>query len=160
MLARMARHHLAQLNIARAVAPMDHAAMADFYNNLEEINGLGERSPGFVWRLRDDTGNATNFRVSEDPLVFVNLTVWESVEALYEFVYRSNHAGFFKRRFEWFDRWQGPSVVLWWQPAGTLPTLEEAMRRLKLLADNGPTPDAFTFKQRFAPPQELVDSAA
>ncbi len=126
--------------------------MADFYNSLEEINGLGEQGPGFVWRLKDDTGNATNFKVSDDPLVFVNLTVWESIDELYEFVYRTHHKDYFARRFQWFSRWSGPSVVLWWLPAGELPTLEAAMQRLNLLATNGPTPDAFTFKQRFAPP--------
>jgi hypothetical protein len=131
---------------------MDDQAMADFYYALDEINGLGERSPGFVWRLKDDTGNATAFKVSDDPLVFVNLTVWESIDDLYAFVYRTNHANYFKRRFEWFQRWQGPSVVLWWQPAGTQPTLEEAVDRLQRLANNGPTQDAFTFKQRFEPP--------
>src|SRR5215210_7975076 len=101
----MARYNVAQLNIARAVAPMDVPTMADFYTNLELINGLGERSAGFVWRLKDDSGNATAFKVSDDPLVFVNLTVWESIEALYGFVYRTDHAAFFKRRFEWFERW-------------------------------------------------------
>jgi hypothetical protein len=148
----MADYHLAQLNIARAVAPMEHEAMSDFYSNLEAINGLGERSPGFVWRLKDDSGNATAFKVSDDPLVFVNLTVWESIEDLYAYVYRTDHTAFFKRRFEWFERWKGPSVVLWWQPANALPTLEVAMRRLELLAANGPTAEAFTFKQRFDPP--------
>lgn len=156
----MADYHLAQLNIARARAPMDHETMADFFNNLEAINVLGEQSPGFVWRLKDDSGNATNFKVSDDPLVFVNLTVWESIDDLYAFVYRTQHTSYFKRRFEWFERWSGPSVVMWWQPAGTEPTLEDAMSRLDMLATKGPTQDAFSFKQRFDPPTDVVDDAA
>lgn len=148
----MSLFHLAQLNVARSLAPMDDALMAGFVGRLDEINALGERSPGFVWRLRDDTGNATNIRVTDDALMLVNLTVWESLEALFAFVYRSPHKELFARRFDWFERAAGPSVVLWWQPAGTLPTLEDAMQRLDLLSSRGPTPDAFTFKQPFDAP--------
>ena len=113
---------------------------------------LAERSPGFVWRLEGPSGNATDLRVGDDPRVIVNLTVWDSADDLFAFTYRSDHRSVFARRFEWFERWDGPSVVLWWQPVGTIPTIEEAFRRLELLADHGPTPEAFTFKQRFAPP--------
>jgi hypothetical protein len=150
------RHHLAQLNIGRAVAPLDSEQLADFMNRLDEINDLAERSPGYVWRLKDDAGNATNIKISDDPLVIINLTVWESIDDLFGFVYRSDHKDVFARRFEWFERWQGPSVVLWWQPADEMPTTAEAMRRLDLLVRHGPTPQAFTFKQRFDPPVEAV----
>ncbi len=148
----MTAYHLAQLNVARAVAPLDDAQMADFMNSLEEINGLGEGSPGFVWRLKSDSGNATDIKVSDNPLFIINLTVWDSVDALYKFVYRSHHKDYFARRFEWFERFGAPSVVLWWIPAGTIPAPQEAMERLQLLTDNGPTAGAFTFKQRFDPP--------
>ena len=148
----MTDFHVAQLNVARAVAPLDDAQLADFMDSLEEINALGEGSPGFVWRLKSDSGNATDIKVSDNPLFIINLTVWDSTEALFEFVYRSHHKDYFARRFEWFERFGAPSVVLWWIPAGTIPTSEEAMERLKLLTDNGPSPEAFTFKQRFEPP--------
>ena len=145
-------HQLAQLNVARAVAPLDDPRLADFMALLDEVNLLAESSPGFVWRLQGASGNATDVSAGDDPQVIVNLTVWESADDLFAFTYRSDHRAVFARRFEWFERWEGPSVALWWQPAGTIPTIEDAFRRLRLLADHGPTPEAFTFKQRFAPP--------
>lgn len=146
-------YDLAQLNVGRTVAPMDDPRMADFVARLDEINRLAERSPGFVWRLQGDNGNATGLKVSEDPLFIVNLTVWESIDALHAYTYRSDHKTVFARRFDWFERASGPNVVLWWQPRDTLPTVEDALRRLGLLEDLGPTPEAFTFKQRFEPPR-------
>ena len=148
----MPAYHLAQLNVARAVAPFDDPAMRDFMDRLDEINRLGDRSPGFVWRLQGEGGTSTEIQVSDDPLYIVNLTVWESIEALYDFTYRSEHKTVFKRRFDWFERRSGANVCLWWQPAGTIPTVEEAERRLQHLDDHGPTPEAFTFNHRFAAP--------
>lgn len=148
----MDRHHIAQLNVARALAPLDDPVMADFMAQLDEINELGERSPGFIWRLRGDDGNATGYSPLPDARIIVNFTMWRSIDELWAYTYRSDHKRVFARRFDWFERWPGPSVVLWWQPAGTIPTLDEAMRRLQLLADHGPSPEAFTFKQRFPPP--------
>ena len=145
-------YHVAQLNVARAVAPFDDPRMADFMALLDEVNLLAEHSPGFVWRLQGPSGNSTDLHVGADPLVIVNLTVWETANDLFAFTYRSDHRSVFARRFEWFERWEGPSVALWWQPTGTMPTIDEAFRRLQLLADNGPTPEAFTFKQQFAAP--------
>jgi hypothetical protein len=145
-------HEIAQINVARAVAPLDDPRMADFVTRLDEVNRLAEESPGFVWRLQGPSGNATDLRVGDDPLVIVNLTVWRSPDDLFAYTYRSDHRTVFARRFEWFERWEGPSVALWWQPAGTIPTVDEGFRRLQLLADHGPTADAFTFKQRFDPP--------
>ena len=143
---------MAQVNVARAVAPFDDPRMADFMALLDEVNTLAERSPGFVWRLQGPSGNSTDLQVGDDPQVIVNLTVWDTADDLFAFTYRSDHRFVFARRFEWFERWEGPSVALWWQPTGTTPTVEEAFRRLRLLADHGPTTDAFTFKQRFAAP--------
>jgi hypothetical protein len=143
---------IAQLNVGRAVAPLDDARMADFMSRLDEINGLAERSEGFVWRLQTESGNATDVKVADDPLFIINLTLWDSPDALFDFTYRSDHKTVFARRFDWFERSFGPNVVLWWQPAGTIPTIDDALRRLRLLADDGPTPEAFTFKQRFASP--------
>jgi hypothetical protein len=145
-------YHLAQLNVARAVAPLDDPRLAGFMALLDEVNSLAELSPGFVWRLQGPSGNATDLKVEGDPRVIVNLTVWESVDDLFSFTYRSDHRSVFARRFEWFERWEGPSVALWWQPAGTIPTIDDAFRRLGVLADQGPTPQAFTLKQRFPAP--------
>jgi len=149
----MPRFHLAQLNVARAVAPLDHGRMADFMNRLDEVNALAEGSPGFVWRLKTDAGNATDIKVTDDPLFIINMSVWESIDHLHAYVYRSDHKDLFARRFEWFERSQGPSMVLWWQPVGVEPTSEQALARLRLLAERGPTAEAFTFKQRFDRPR-------
>ena len=148
----MTRFDIAQLNVGRAVAPLDSAVLADFMNWLDQINALAERSPGFVWRLQGDNGNNTDLKVSDDPLFIVNLSVWSSIDALYEFTYRSDHKAVFKRRHEWFERLGRPNTVLWWQLAGTVPTAEEALARLDHLTRAGPTPDAFTFKEQFPPP--------
>lgn len=144
-------HHLAELNVARSVAPIDDPAMADFVANLDRINALGEASPGFVWRLKDDSGAATSIRAFDDPLIIVNLTVWTSIETLREYAYRSAHVEVFRRRRDWFVPLDGPSLVLWWVPAGHIPTVIEARERLDHLAANGPTPTAFTLKTTFAP---------
>lgn len=147
-------YQIAQLNVGRAVAPMDDVRMADFVARLDEVNQLAERTPGFVWRLQGENGNATDLKFDEDPRFIVNLTVWESPDDLFAFTYRSDHRTVFARRFDWFERSVGPNVVLWWQPAGTIPTVEDARRRLALLIAHGPSPDAFTFKQQFARPGE------
>ena len=145
-------YEIAQLNIARALAPLDSPQLAGFMEQLDEINALAERSPGFRWRLQGDGGNATDLRVWDDPLVIVNLTVWETIDELHAFAYRSDHKTVFARRFEWFERLERPATVLWWQPQGEIPTLDEALRRLDLLAESGPTLEAFTFKQPFPAP--------
>ncbi len=159
MMRQMPGYHLAQLNIGRSVAPMDDARMAGFAARLDEINALAERSPGYVWRLQGDSGNATELKFFDDPLVIINLTMWETVDDLYAFTYRSDHKGLFARRFDWFERWTGPSMVLWWQRAGTIPDAEEAFRRLRHLAEHGPTSGAFTFKQRYPPPDAFEASS-
>jgi heme-degrading monooxygenase HmoA len=143
---------IAQLNVGRSVAPMDDARMAGFVARLDEINALADGSPGFVWRLQGDNGNATELKYTDDPLFIVNLSVWESLDDLHAFTYRSNHKTVFARRFEWFERSSGPNVVIWWQPAKTIPSVEDALRRLALLERRGPTPEAFTFRQPFEAP--------
>ena len=142
--------HLAQLNIARPRAPLDDPLMAEFMANLERINALGDASPGFVWRLQDDSGNATALEQPFGPEMIVNMTVWEDAEALRAFVFRSEHTGFLRRRAEWFDKPSGPISVLWWVPAGHRPSLAEARSRLDRLAELGPTPEAFSFARTFA----------
>ncbi|MEO8228450.1 MAG: DUF3291 domain-containing protein [Chloroflexota bacterium] len=144
-------HHLAQLNIGRTVAPIDHPLLADFVANLDPVNALGDSSPGFVWRLQDEFGAATTIRAFDDPLMIVNLTVWESIETLRQFAYRSGHVEFLRRRREWFVPLERPSLVLWWVPDGHRPTIEEARERLDRLTADGPTPAAFTLKVAFPP---------
>jgi hypothetical protein len=144
--------HLAQLNIGRSRYPVDDPRMSGFVNRLAEINALAEASPGYVWRLQSDSGNATDIRVSEDPSVIVNLTVWESADQLYDFSYHTAHLEVYRLRRGWFDQWPGPHLVLWWIPAGSIPTVSEALARLERLAAEGPTPEAFTLKVRFPAP--------
>lgn len=148
----MTGHHLAQFNIAQAKAPLDDPLLADFMARLDEINALAEDSPGFVWRLQSDSGNATDIRAYDDPRTLINMSVWDSPKALFDYVYKSGHGKVMARRKEWFERFDGPYVVLWWVPAGHLPTLEEARDRLVHLERHGPSAHAFTFKQRFLPP--------
>ena len=149
----MTQHQIAQVNVARAVAALDDPRMAGFVALLDEVNRLAEESPGFVWRLQGPSGNATDIPAADDPRVIVNLTVWRSPDDLFAYTYRSNHRTVLARRFEWFERWPGPSVALWWQPAGAIPTVADGFRRLRLLAELGPTPGAFTFKRRYPPPR-------
>ncbi len=147
----MTAAHLAQLNVARVLAPLDDPSIADFVDALDRINALAETSPGFIWRLQSDSGNATDIRVEQDPLLIVNLTVWVSVEALFDFTYRTGHNRILARRRDWFERMEAAHLVLWWVPAGHRPNLDEAMARLARLRRDGPTPAAFTFKRHFPP---------
>jgi hypothetical protein len=150
-------HHIAQLNIARAKASLDTPLLADFVAQLDAVNALAEASPGFVWRLKSDSGNATDIQAYDDPLMIVNMSVWESIDGLFDFAYRTSHTKVMNRRKAWFDPLPGPHMVLWWIPVGTIPTVEEAKRRLDHLAAHGPTATAFTFKARFpAPVDPLV----
>jgi hypothetical protein len=136
---------LAQLNIARLAAPLDSPQLADFVANLERINALGEASPGFIWRLKDDSGDATALRPFGDDVI-VNLTVWKDVESLRAFVYKSAHVEIFRRRREWFRKPEEASLVLWWVAPGHRPSLDEAWEKLQHLRRNGPTQLAFGFR--------------
>jgi hypothetical protein len=147
------RWHLAQYNIARLVAPLDDPQLADFVANLDGINRLADRAPGFVWRHQTEEGNSTAVRVRGDPMIVINFSVWEDADCLREYTYRSDHAEMYRRRREWFDPHAGHYLVLWWVPAGHEPTVEEAEAKLDYLMEHGPTPEAFTFKRRFASPE-------
>ena len=146
--------HIAQLNVARAVAPPGSPELADFMAALDRINALAESSPGFVWRLQSASGNATDILVSDDPQSLINMSVWSSIESLFAFVYRSGHAELMKRRREWFEKPAEAYQALWWIPAGHIPSIEEALQRLADLRRDGPTPRVFTFSQRYPPPGE------
>lgn len=145
------QYHLAQYNIAKLLAPLDSPQLAEFMEALDPLNQLADASPGFVWRHQTDEGNSTAIRVRGDPMILINFSVWESVEALFEYTYHSRHVETFRKRRDFFEHMGLPYLVLWWVPAGHEPTVEEAEERLDYLRAHGPTRYAFTFKQRFAP---------
>lgn len=145
----MSLYHLAQVNIGRFRAPLDSPELADFVAALGSINALAEQTPGFVWRLQDENGHSSSIRPFDDERMAINLTVWESVEALRNYTYYSQHADFYRRRAAWFDKLDRPVLALWWTPAGELPTIGDAVARLDYLVEHGPTPYAFTFKAVF-----------
>ena len=136
--------HLAQLNIGRFRYPTDDPRMAGFMDNLERVNAIADRSEGFVWRLQDESGNATNLRIGDD--YAVNLSVWENVEALEQFVFKTIHVQFYKKREAWFDAMETPHMVMWWIEEGHVPTLDEALDRLEHLQADGPSEYAFGWK--------------
>ena len=150
----MSSHELAQLNLAKLLAPVESPQLADFVASLDRINALAEASPGFVWRLQTDAGNATAIRPFGDDIL-INLSVWKDVESLHRFVYRSDHIELMNRRREWFDGLREAYLVLWWVPAGPRPSLPEAQERLERLREHGAAPDAFTFKKTFPPPDTV-----
>jgi hypothetical protein len=148
----MAAYELAQLNIAHMKSPLDAPEMADFVANLDRINALAERAPGFVWRLQDEEGNATALRPF-GPDTLVNISVWTRLELLSDYVYRSAHVEIMKRRKEWFERMQDASTVLWWVPQGHRPNAAEAMQRLQSLRALGPSQRGFDFKHAIGAPR-------
>ncbi len=143
--------HLAQVNVARMNAPLDSAEMADFVARIAEINALADASPGFVWRLATDQGDATYLRPYDDDRILFNLSVWHAVDDLRAYVYGSAHAEVMRRRHRWFSKFEGAYLALWWVPAGHVPSIDEAKARLAQLDREGPSPAAFTFKQLFPP---------
>lgn len=152
-----AKFHLAEVNVGRLRAPIDHPMIKDFADNLDRINALAESSPGFVWRLKGDGNNATDIAINGDPLFIPNLSVWEDIPSLGAYVYRSGHVEIMRRRKEFFEH-MDTYMALWWVPVGHEPTVEEALEKLALLKANGPTPAAFTFKAPFpAPTGEPVE---
>ncbi len=140
--------HFAQFNVARLHEPLDHPATAEFVAGLDEVNAVAESSPGFVWRLTDDaTGLSSSYvRAYDDPLVIINLTVWETPEHLQDFVYRSTHTSFLRRRREWFEKLDDAYLVCWWVLAGQVPSVDEAVARLERLRRDGVSDEAFTLR--------------
>jgi hypothetical protein len=151
--------HLAQVNIARMLAPLDDPLLAGFVARLDEINQLADGSPGFVWRFQTGAGNATSLRPYDDDRLLFNLSVWQTLDDLRQYVYRSAHSQLIGRRKDWFSKFDGPYYALWWVPAGHIPALEEAKQRLELLRAQGESQAAFSFKQAFPPPQADVIGA-
>ena len=159
-------YELAQVNIARLRAPLDAPLLADFVAALDPVNASADQAPGFVWRLQADDGNATSIQAfewdaSDSAGVIVNLSVWQSVDELAAWVFGDLHKGILRRRREWFERVDEATVALWWVPAGHRPTTDEAESRVRRLRADGPTAEAFTFRQVFAPPGgEPTDATA
>ena len=147
-------YHLAQINISRLLAPLDDPQIAGFVSQLDEINALADDAAGFVWRLQSSSGNATDIAYNDDPFVIVNMSVWESVEALRNFVYKSEHIRVFRDRANWFEKAAKPNYCLWWIPIGHIPSVAEGRERLEHYQANGATPYSFWFSQQFPQPAE------
>lgn len=150
-------YQLAQVNIARMLAPLADPVMAEFVAQLDAINALADSSPGFLWRLQTPEGNATTLRPYEDDLILVNLSLWASLADLTAFVYKSRHRSVMQHRRQWFERFDGPYTALWWVPYGHIPDVEEAKQRLASLRTEDETPYAFSFKKPFPEPEEVGD---
>jgi hypothetical protein len=148
----MTGHHVAQLNVGTLRFPLDDLRTHGFTSMLDALNAVADNASGFVWRLVDDGGHdATAIRTSLGDDVLVNMSVWESRDALWDYVYRSGHLDMLRRRAEWFQLPKAPFQVMWWIPAGHIPTVEEAVKRLELLREHGPSPSAFGFRDTYLP---------
>jgi hypothetical protein len=143
---------LAQINVGRLVAPSTDTRVKPFFDALERVNSLADASPGFIWRLQTEAGNATDIQPTSDPLFLVNMSVWEDADSLFNFVYRSAHTPEMARRREYFEPFEGAYQALWWVPSGHRPSVDEGLSRLWRIDRHGPTPLAFTFKARFPAP--------
>ncbi len=147
----MMDRNLAQINIAKMLAPLDSPVMADFVGNLDRINARAEKSPGFVWRLVEENNNAISLNVFNDNFLIVNMSVWKSRDDLFNFTYQSDHRDIFKRKKEWFSKMKDMHMAFWYVKNGSNPTPDEAKERLRYLNEHGETPYAFTFKSGFSP---------
>ena len=145
-------YHLAQINVGRLIAPLEDPKIAGFVFQLEPINALADSAPGFVWRLKSESGNATDIPYSDDPFALVNMSVWQSVEALRAFTYASKHVQVFRERAQWFEKMSKPHYCLWWVPTGHIPEVAEGRERLQHYQDHGATSHAFWFSQVFPAP--------
>lgn len=149
-----ANYYVAQMNIARMRAPLEDPIMEGFRVRLADINALADGSPGFVWRLQTDSGDATSIRPFDDNRIIVNFSVWETPEQWHAFVFRSAHVDVMRQRSAWFERFDEAYSVMWWIPAGTIPTVSEGKQRLEHLRQHGDSPYAFCYARRFPPPEE------
>lgn len=157
-------YELAQVNVSRLLYPLDSAELGPFMSALDEVNAEGDAADGFVWRLQTEDGNATAVRafgwdVAGSHGVIVNLTVWRSVQALADFVFAGRHLEIMRRRREWFHRPVEATTALWWVPTDHRPSTAEAEDKVRLLRAAGPTPDAFTFRSVFGPPDADAEVA-
>jgi hypothetical protein len=150
----MQTYHLAQVNISKLLEPIDSPLLADFVAQLDEINALAEQSKGFIWRLKGENENATALRVFEDEMMIINMSVWQTIEDLKDFTYKTAHSGVMKGRNKWFEKPQAAHLALWWIPENHIPTPQEAKEKLASINKNGSNLFAFTFKDVFLPPIE------
>ncbi|NJX16670.1 DUF3291 domain-containing protein [Tamlana crocina] len=144
----MTAYHLAQVNIAKRLAPMDDPIMQDFVNNVDKMNAIADQSNGFVWRLKDEDKDEAASIFQDDSLL-INMSVWENQESLFNYTYRSNHIEVFKRKKEWFSKVKMAHMAFWYVPVGYMPNFNDAKLRLDYLNTHGETPFAFTFKSKF-----------
>ncbi|MGB2603304.1 MAG: DUF3291 domain-containing protein [Terracidiphilus sp.] len=151
----MTKYQIAQVNIGRIKGQLDDPLMAGFVTRLDEINALADRSPGFVWRLQTPEGNATYLRPYDDDRMLLNMSVWETIEDLQHYVYRTAHAELLRQRHQWFEKLAAVYAALWWVPVSHIPGIDEAKKRLAHLDAHGPTQFAFTFKTQFPPDEEF-----
>ncbi|MFB7247779.1 DUF3291 domain-containing protein [Streptomyces populi] len=151
MTSSTASFELAQVNIARLKAPLDSPQLKGFVEALEPVNAVADTADGFVWRLQDDSGDATDIRVLGDAWMMVNMSTWRDTNALTAFMYQGRHRELMARRREWFERLEEAATALWWVPAGHRPTVPEAESRLLHLREHGPTPYAFDLRTSFPP---------
>jgi len=143
------KYHLTQINIAKMLAPIDSPVMAEFVANLDSINALAESSEGFVWRLKEDGNNATSIKAYDDDFIIVNMSVWENIDLLRQFVYNSHHVEVFKQRRQWFEKMTDMHMALWYVSTDYTPTAMDGVERLDYLRRYGETPFAFSFKKGF-----------
>jgi hypothetical protein len=149
-------YHLAQVNTATLRAPLHDPQMADFVAQIRQINAIADADPGFVWRLRSEgADDATSIRAFPDERILITLTVWRSIEALSNYVYRGAHGGIMRDRRRWFEKSDQPILALWWIPVGHTPTVEEAKTRLSYLRQHGSTAYAFSFGKPFPSPDAV-----
>ncbi len=147
----MEKYHLAQINIAQAQDEMDTPTMQGFVNRLEEINSIADNADGFIWRLQSEEGDTTSIRVFDDPLLLVNMSVWQDIASLKNYVYRTAHVELIQDREAWFNKIKPKHQALWWVPAGHIPSIEEGKERLDYLRKHGPSSHAFIFAKPFEP---------
>ncbi len=152
------KYHVAQVNIALMQAPLEDPLMAEFVASLDEINALADGSPGFIWRLQTDQGNATDLRPYDDDRILFNLSVWESLESLQAYVYKSAHGEVMRKRRQWFEKFEGMYFALWGLEAGHIPSVLEAKQRLDYLNEQGVSTWAFNFKNPFPAPDQALEA--
>jgi hypothetical protein len=149
----MGEFQIAEINIARMKGvDINDPIMKEFVDNLDKVNSIAESSKGFVWRLKDESNNATNINPYNDEQVIINISVWQSIESLEDFMYKTFHSEFLKRRKQWFQNFGKVSTAMWWINKGDLPNVNEAVEKLAYLQKNGPSEIVFDFKKKYPPP--------
>ncbi|WP_226664729.1 DUF3291 domain-containing protein [Microbulbifer aggregans] len=151
----MASYHLAQVNIAYGIETLDHPVMAGFVAELDRLNALADISEGFIWRLQSDEGDATAFKLYDDEKIILNMSVWESIETLKSYVYSGEHLEILKQKKQWFEKTKSAHLVLWWVPAGEIPSIEDVKSKLSLIQKLGPSEQAFNFARAYPAPDSI-----